>query len=255
VLFNLVETAAAEKAVAFYFCQETRRKMSTEAQIAANQANAQLSTGPVTAEGRAIVSKNALKTGLTGRTVLLPSDDAERYEKHIQSFRARFNPVGDSETELVQSMADSHWRLARIPGLEAGIFAVGFVKLGHLHVQEKDEQRRIVLIEAEVMLAYERQLRNLQTQESRLRRNIEKDIQALTKLQEARKAEQGKRLTEAARLLITAIKNGQARSFNPSEIGFEFSIAEIEKHAAKIEPQLLAAYNASKPRHLRNQAA
>jgi hypothetical protein len=229
--------------------------MSTEAQITANQANAKLSTGPATPEGKAIVCKNALKTGLTGRTVLLPSDDAELYEKHIQSFRERYNPVGDAETELVQSIADSQWRVARIPGLEAGIFAVGFLKLGHLHPQEKDEQRRIALIEAEIALAYERQLRNLHVQESRLRRNIEKDIQALTKLHEVRKAERDKRLTEAARLLITAIKNGQARAFNPSEIGFEFSVAEIEKHAAKIEPQLLASYNASKPRHLRIQAA
>jgi hypothetical protein len=38
--------------------------------------NAQLSTGPRSAEGKA-VSMNAVKTGLTGRTVLLPSDDAE----------------------------------------------------------------------------------------------------------------------------------------------------------------------------------
>ena len=228
--------------------------MSSTAQILANQANAQLSHGPVTAEGRAIVSKNALKTGLTGRTVLLPGDDAELYATHLESFRARYSPAGDAETELVQSIADTAWRLARIPQLESAIWALGYTKLGDLHADEKDVQVRRSLIQAEIYLAYEKQLRNLHTQEARLRRHMEKDTLALKALQENRQAEDGDRLNEAARLLITAIKNGQGRSFNPSEIGFEFSIAEIEKQAAKLEPQLLASYNASKPRHLRNAA-
>ena len=50
--------------------------MSTEAQVHANRANAQLSTGPSSASGKAKSSLNAVKTGLTGRTVLLPGDDA-----------------------------------------------------------------------------------------------------------------------------------------------------------------------------------
>ena len=51
--------------------------MSSAAQVAANQANAQLSTGPKTTEGKASSSRNALKTGLTGRTMILPKDQAE----------------------------------------------------------------------------------------------------------------------------------------------------------------------------------
>src|SRR5579863_5462974 len=43
----------------------------------ANRQNSLLSTGPKTPEGKAASSRNALKTGLTGRTVLLPGDDAE----------------------------------------------------------------------------------------------------------------------------------------------------------------------------------
>jgi len=50
--------------------------MSSAAQIAANKNNAQQSTGPVSAAGKAKSSLNAVKTGLTGRTVLLPGDDA-----------------------------------------------------------------------------------------------------------------------------------------------------------------------------------
>ena len=50
--------------------------MSTAAQIAANQKNSQLSTGPTSEAGKAKSSLNAVKSGLTGRTVLLPTDDA-----------------------------------------------------------------------------------------------------------------------------------------------------------------------------------
>ena len=53
--------------------------MSSAAQIAANQKNAQLSTGPTSQAGKT-QSLNAVKSGLTGRTVLLPSEDAALYE-------------------------------------------------------------------------------------------------------------------------------------------------------------------------------
>jgi hypothetical protein len=42
--------------------------MSSNAQIEANQRNAQFSTGPTSEAGKAKSSLNAVKTGLTGRT-------------------------------------------------------------------------------------------------------------------------------------------------------------------------------------------
>ncbi|MDQ2776281.1 MAG: hypothetical protein M3Y57_15390, partial [Acidobacteriota bacterium] len=59
--------------------------MSTDAQsppTAANRRNCQLSTGPTSETGKANSSLNALKTGLTGRTVLLPAEDAAAYAAH-----------------------------------------------------------------------------------------------------------------------------------------------------------------------------
>jgi hypothetical protein len=41
----------------------------SDARLAANRANAQHSTGPTTPEGKAKSSHNAVKTGLTGRTI------------------------------------------------------------------------------------------------------------------------------------------------------------------------------------------
>jgi len=91
----------------------------SEAQLAANRANAEKSTGPVTDERKAKSSMNAVKTGLTGRTVLLPSDDALIYQQHLDRHFSELSPATDRERALVQIVADAEWRLLRIHPLEA----------------------------------------------------------------------------------------------------------------------------------------
>lgn len=75
--------------------------------IEANRANAQLSTGPTSDTGKAKSSLNAVKTALTGRTILLPTDDAAEYERHIRAYEGELKPVGQLESDLVQSIADT----------------------------------------------------------------------------------------------------------------------------------------------------
>ena len=125
--------------------------MPTESQIAANQKNAQLSTGPSSETGKAKSSLNAVKTGLTGCTVLLPGDDAALYEAHVARFVARFQPTADDEQNLVQSLANTEWRLARIPSLEAGIYALGRLEFAELFPNEESAVRN-QLIEAKIFL-------------------------------------------------------------------------------------------------------
>jgi len=125
--------------------------MPTPAQIAANHKNAQLSTGPSSETGKAKSSLNAVKTGLTGRTVLLPGDDAALYEAHVSEFIQRLQPAADDERNLVQSLADTEWRLLRIPSLEMGIYALGRLEVAELFPNEADDVRRH-LIEAKVFL-------------------------------------------------------------------------------------------------------
>jgi hypothetical protein len=215
--------------------------MSTSAQIVANQKNAQLSTGPTSEQGKAKSSLNAVKTGLTGRTVLLPGDDAAAYEAHVASFFAHHQPVGDEEQRLVQSIADTQWRLQRIPSLEFGIYAVGRLEFADLFPEEDPEVRKH-LIEAKIFLAYQRQLNNLSIQENRLRRQREKDTAALRELQQPRKHQLKAKLTEAARQYIAAVHKGRHDLWEPAENGFEFSMAEVELHALDIEPDLFAEW-------------
>src|ERR1700722_12202925 len=101
------------------------RQILSAARTAANRANAQHSTGAKTAQGHATSSLNALKTGLTGVTVLLPSDSADLYKSHILSYEKQFKPIGPEECALVQSIADVRWRLNRIPALEMALITIG----------------------------------------------------------------------------------------------------------------------------------
>ncbi|MBV9154695.1 MAG: hypothetical protein JO097_00400, partial [Acidobacteriaceae bacterium] len=134
--------------------------MSTSAQIAANQKNAQLSTGPTSETGKAKSSLNAVKTGLTGRTVLLPGDDAALYESHVSQFVRRFEPASEAEQNLVQSLADTEWRLLRIPSLEMGIYALGRLEFAELFPDQDDPKVRAALIDAKIFLVYQKQLNN-----------------------------------------------------------------------------------------------
>ncbi len=215
--------------------------MSSQAQLAANQTNAQKSTGPVSAEGKSIVSKNAVKTGLTGRTVLLPDEDAERYARHIEGFREHYSPVGLVEMEIVQRIVDSTWRLGRIPSLEASLYAIGRMKMKDLH-KDVDPELRAGLLETEILLAYEKQFRNLQLQESRLRRMLEKDMAELKATQAERQRQTSIRLHKAAAAYSLALKQGTGDRFNPSEFGFEFSIKELKRTLDTMSPGVLANY-------------
>jgi len=208
--------------------------MSTAAQIAANQKNSQLSTGPTSETGKAKSSLNAVKSGLTGRTVLLPGDEAALYQAHLSSFIEHYAPAGDDERNLVQSLADTEWRLLRIPSLEMGIYAVGRLEFAGSFANE-DEAVRKHLIEAQVFLAYQQQLNNLSIQESRLRRQREKDTAALRELQAKRKQQAKARLDTAARQYIRSVQEQPRQEFDPAAFGFEFSLAEIKRRALDLD--------------------
>ena len=206
--------------------------MSSQAQIAANQANAQLSSGPKTPEGKAKSSRNALKTGLTGHTVLLPTDDAERYEALVLSYADRFDPQTDRETELVQSIADCRWRVGRIYGLETALHARGHIEFNHMF-EGYDEKQRAMLISGETYSRYIKEFRNLELQEQRLMRRGDREEELLRAIQKERIQEEESKRMLAARLYLAAKKEN--KPFNPAEFGFEFSITDIEAYLKGVE--------------------
>jgi hypothetical protein len=185
------------------------------AQLAANRANAQLSTGPKTTVGKGKSCLNAVKTGLTGRTVLLPGDDAVQYEQHVCSYFNRLKPQDDRERELVQSLADTQWRILRIPSLESGIYALGRLECKDMF-QEEDPAVRAVLIDAHVYRTCQKQINNLYLQESRLHRLFERHMKELIQLKSLRAARDKAGSAQPAIERIPAI---------PAANGFEFATA------------------------------
>jgi hypothetical protein len=182
------------------------------AKLAANRANAQMSTGPKTDFGKAKSALNAVKTGLTGRTILLPNEDAKAYEDHLLKYVDALAPVGEYETQLVQSLAETQWRLGRIPGLESATFALGRIKYSHMFPEDMDRQARAALLDAYIAQEDAKHLKNLHLQENRLHRRYRQDLLELQTRQKARKDQE-----EAEK---------KAQPAKTPAVGFEFATAE-----------------------------
>ena len=87
--------------------------MSTQKQINANRQNAQKSTGPKTDEGKAAVSKNAVKHGLFAEEAVITGENPADYEAYLDNFLTELEPVGAVETMLAERAVSLAWRLKR----------------------------------------------------------------------------------------------------------------------------------------------
>ena len=76
--------------------------MATAAQIEANRRNAQKSTGPKTDEGKDRVRRNAVKHGMTARTIMpvLPQEDPKELEDRTQQAITAMKPVSYTHLTL-----------------------------------------------------------------------------------------------------------------------------------------------------------
>ena len=93
--------------------------MATPAQVTANRANAQHSTGPSSAEGKAASSRNSLKFGLTAKAAIIPGEDPAELEGLTTQYLEEFDPVDAVEQHLVQTMIRSIWMQRRCDRVEA----------------------------------------------------------------------------------------------------------------------------------------
>ncbi len=82
-------------------------------QLAANQANAQKSTGPRTPDGKARSAQNAATHRLSATTFVLDFEDLAAYETLRDAYFHRFAPRDPVETHLVEQIARAAWTLQR----------------------------------------------------------------------------------------------------------------------------------------------
>ena len=101
----------------------TGPKPISEKQLAANRRNAQRSTGPRTAEGKAASRYNALKHGIFARAIipdpLRAYESPDDFEALHHALRQDLAPATPFEELLVERIATYHWRLARLVRSEA----------------------------------------------------------------------------------------------------------------------------------------
>jgi hypothetical protein len=173
----------------------------TEAQLEANRANALHSTGPRTDAGRERSSLNAMKHGLTGRTVVLPKEDKVEYRAFCKRMIDSLHPATPVEEELAQSIADQYWRLRRVRAIEEGMN-----ERGEATIQE---------------------ISTLGTYVQRIDRVLKDAERRLRELQEQRKKKEEAERNSA--ISLYKFRKMYDLPWEPQEFGFVYSAEELEK--------------------------
>ena len=199
---------------------------------AVNKANAQKSTGPRTEAGKQRSSLNALRHGLTGQTIVLPTEDHSAYQRHSQAFLDEYRPKGATEIQLVQSLLDTSWQLNRASAVETSLFSLG--------ITEMEDRIRVTHPEAETALAmalayreHNRAFANIGIYRQRLAREFERTLILLRQIQAERRTNEERQLDNAAKIL--KMHQDENLPYQPADDGFVFSKAEIESYIGREE--------------------
>src|SRR5882724_9410437 len=96
--------------------------MPTEAQINANRINAQKSTGPKSAEGKARSSLNALKSGIDAWPHIIPGEDPAELEALAAAFHDQYQPADPTQLALVDTLISTEWIQRRLRRIEAQLW-------------------------------------------------------------------------------------------------------------------------------------
>jgi hypothetical protein len=159
--------------------------MSTQLQIDANRLNSQKSTGPVTSEGKARSSQNALKSGLDSESLFIRGEDPEQFRQLQSEYANRFHPVTPDERFQLDLIIRNEWLLRRMLRVEAQLWnfytaqsssdseavALGeaFAKASNIFMRL---QRRIIQLERGYQEAYA-ELMRLQSERQESENTIE----------------------------------------------------------------------------------
>ena len=196
---------------------------STTDRASINRANSQHSTGPRTDAGKQRSSLNALSHGLTAETAVLPSEDPAAYQQHCRQFLDEHQPATPTETHLVQELADTSWRLKRIPLLEADLLSRA------QSPAPSPEPPLFDIVDAHRLLAA------LGLHGARLSRQFQKALQQLREIQLDRRERQHQDLKDAA--AIFEFRKNKELPWEPADDGFVFSKDQVERAAQRMTRQ------------------
>jgi len=214
----------------------TETEQSESGRAATNRANSQHSTGPRTDAGKKSSSLNALRHGLTSQIIVMPEEDLTAYQLHARTFFDDFKPKGAVEQQLVQGLADTAWRLNRIPALEANVLTLGMhAHTGSIDLEIDKESHhaevRAALATAQAVHHSIRTLSSLSMHDHRLTRKFESTLKQLMALQAARSEREKSEMAEAAKLL--EMHREKDLPYNPAADGFVLTNDEIATYLTR----------------------
>ena len=119
----------------------------TDKQLQAARINGAKSHGPVTAEGKARSSRNAIKHGLNSDVLVLEHEDRQAFEQLRESYMDDSHPANQSQADLVETMVAARWRMNRVFMME------GQMLEKEMAIQQKEVAKRFHEISSEGRLA------------------------------------------------------------------------------------------------------
>jgi hypothetical protein len=172
--------------------------MASVAQIQANRSNAQKSTGPQTAQGKAVASQNAITHGLLAEQVVIHGEDPAQFDLYREGMLEELAPMGGIETMLAERAVSLVWRLRRAERLQSAVFATvyrenaGDIVLWPRHglpIEPKPDEEAVILGQV-VMTDFARAqvLDRLLVHERRIENSLYRTMRELRKEREARTA-------------------------------------------------------------------
>ena len=152
--------------------------------------NGAKSKGPVSEEGKAKSSKNAIKHNLTARTFLLSNEELSEAQEMIDDYIRRFRPADRVESDLVLTMVAAQYRLTRACAIETGIIDYELCnKAQELEQQIVGHDEDIRKTFAFTAVCEGKALNNILRYQARLERSYHRALKALIALQQQRKNE------------------------------------------------------------------
>jgi hypothetical protein len=186
--------------------------------------------GPRTPAGKARSSVNAVRHGLSGRIVVLPSEDMGQFLKFSSDFVNSLNPATPLESELAQVVADGYWRLKRFRTVEEGMLAMGhYEEAGDFDADTEEIHSSFTA--AKAFRANSKAFVNLSIYEQRIQRGIHNSMKQLREIQAERREYRKAEMAEVLRLRDYNKMKGLG--YDPVVDGFVYSPSDIEVEASR----------------------
>ena len=121
------------------------------------------SAGPRTPAGKQASRHNALKHGLTAKSVVLRGVESPgKFRALVERLRSELNPVGTLEEMQVERIAAAYWRWQRALRFEAGEMFLDLDEVKEFTLPEPTNMNNVLRYEARLEHEYYRAVKELE---------------------------------------------------------------------------------------------